>query len=78
MDDWENDDDFYELPRKPGCGRVLQLPVGVILRLVVAAAAGILAAKEEIGRKHGFRLMTPEEWAEKRAKEKALHTDAAM
>lgn len=22
MDDWENDDDFYELPRKPGCGRV--------------------------------------------------------
>lgn len=78
MDDWENDDDFYELPRKPGCGRVFMHKDFLKPEVRAEIEKNASRVAEEIGRKHGFRLMTPEEWVEKRAKEKALHADAAM
>lgn len=78
MDDWETDDDFYELPRKPGCGRVFMHKDFLKPEVREEIEKNASRVAEEIGRKHGFRLMTPEEWAEKRTKEKALHTDAAM
>ena len=76
--DWENDDDFYEVPRKPGCARVFMHKdfLKPEVRAEIERNASIVA--EEIGRKNGFRLMTEEEREEMRAKEKALHTASAM
>lgn len=76
--DWENDDDFYEVPRKPGCARVFMHKdfLKPEVRAEIERNASIVA--EEIGRKNGFRLMTQEEREEMRAKEKALHTVTAV
>ena len=76
--DWKNNDDFYEVPRKPGCARVFMHKdfLKPEVRAEIERNASLVA--EEIGRKNGFRLMTEEEWAEKREKEKALHTVAAV
>lgn len=76
--DWENDDDFYEMPRKPGCARVFMHKdfLKPEVRAEIERNASIVA--EEIGRKNGFRLMTQEEREEMRAKEKALHTVTAV
>ena len=76
--DWENDDDFYEVPRKPGCARVFMHKdfLKPEVRAEIERNASIVA--EEIGRRNGFRLMTQEEREEMRAKEKALHTVTAV
>lgn len=76
--DWENNDDFYEVPRKPGCARVFMHKdfLKPEVRAEIERNASIVA--EEIGRKNGFRLMTEAEREEMRAKEKALHTVAAV
>ncbi len=76
--DWENDENFYEMPRKPGCARVFMHKdfLKPEVRAEIERNASIVA--EEIGRKNGFRLMTEEERAEMRTKEKAPHTVAAM
>ncbi len=76
--DWENDENFYEMPRKPGCARVFMHKdfLKPEVRAEIERNASIVA--EEIGRKNGFRLMTEAEREEMRAKEKAPHTVAAM
>lgn len=76
--DWENDENFYEMPRKPGCARVFMHKdfLKPEVRAEIERNASIVA--EEIGRKNGFRLMTEEEREKMRAKEKAPHTASAM
>ena len=78
MDDWENDDDFYELPRKPGCGRVFMHKDFLKPEVRAEIEKNASRVAEEIGPEAWLSADDPGGMGGKARKRKALHTDAAM